>query len=69
MEQELPVDVPPAIMAAGGDHMLTIAEAGARTSLANRPMLTFRITDGVPNVVYRRVDEIVWTDPAKTRRA
>ena len=49
--------------------MLTIAEAGARTSLANRPMLTFRITDGVPNVVYRRDDEIVWTDPAKTRRA
>lgn len=49
--------------------MLTIAEAGARTSLANRPMLTFRITDGVPNVVYRRVDDIVWIDPAKTRRA
>jgi hypothetical protein len=49
--------------------MLTIAEAGARTSLANRPMLTFRITDGVPNVVYRRDDELVWVDPAKTRRA
>jgi hypothetical protein len=49
--------------------MLTIAEAGARTSLANRPMLMFRITDGVPNVVYRRDGEIVWIDPAKTRRA
>ena len=49
--------------------MLTIAEAGARTTLANRPMLTFRITDGVPNVVYHRDDEIVGDDPAKTRRA
>jgi hypothetical protein len=49
--------------------MLTIAEAGARTTLANRPMLTFRITDGVANVVYRGDDEIVRIDPAKTRRA
>jgi len=32
-------------------------------------MLTFRITDGVPNVVYGRDDELVWVDPAKTRRA
>jgi hypothetical protein len=49
--------------------MLTIAEAGARTTLANRPMLTFRITDGVPDVVYREAGEIVRIDPAKTHRA
>jgi hypothetical protein len=69
MEQELPVDVPVAIIAAGRDHMLTMAEAGARTTLANRPVLMFRITDGVPYVVCHRDGEIIRIDAAKSRRA
>ena len=73
IEEELPVDGQPAIIAEVPTEIatLSVGEAVMRMDLADAPALMFRNRgNGILNVVYRRPDgNIGWIDPANTRSA
>ena len=73
IEEELPLDGQPAIIAECPTEIatLSVGEAVMRMDLADAPALMFRNRgNGILNVVYRRPDgNIGWIDPANTRSA
>jgi ribosomal subunit interface protein len=73
VEEELPADGQPAIIAELSTEIatLSVGEAVMRMDLADAPLLMFRNrANGAFNVVYRRPDgNIGWIDPANTHPA